>query len=91
MIYLVLSILFSTLIFIIFKYFGIYKVNTLQAIVVNYIVAFILGMFSAKSFSKIPIIPQQSWFYGALILGGLFVSVFFVMALTIISRKYNCS
>jgi len=80
MIYLVLSILFSTLIFVIFKYFDIYKINTLQAIVVNYIVAFTLGMFSANAFGKIPIIPQQSWFYGALLLGGLFVSVFFVMA-----------
>lgn len=89
MIYLVLSILFSTLIFVIFKYFDIYKINTLQAIVVNYIVAFTLGMFSANAFGKIPIIPQQSWFYGALLLGGLFVSVFFVMAQT--SQKNGVS
>lgn len=82
MIYLILSILFSTSLFVIFKYFNIYKVNTLQAIVVNYIVAFIIGMFSANSFGKISIISQQPWFYGALTLGGLFVLIFFVMAQT---------
>lgn len=82
MIYLVLSIIFSTFIFVIFKYFGIYKINTLQAIIVNYIVAFIFGMCSANAFGKISAVYEQPWFYGALMLGFLFVSVFFVMALT---------
>ena len=36
MIYLLLSILFSTGLFIIFKYFGIFKVDILKAIFVNY-------------------------------------------------------
>ena len=82
MIYLLLSILFATSLFVIFKYFSIYKINTLQAIVVNYIVAFILGMFAADAFSKITIVYQQPWFLGALLLGLLFVLIFFVMALT---------
>lgn len=82
MIYLLLSILFATSLFVIFKYFNIYKINTLQAIVVNYIVAFILGMFAADAFSKITIVYQQPWFLGALLLGLLFVLIFFVMALT---------
>lgn len=82
MIYLLLSILFSTGIFVIFKYFGIYKVDTLKAIFVNYIVAFTMGFALAEK--KIPIVevPNQPWFLGALFLGGLFVSIFFVMAMT---------
>ncbi|WP_233188583.1 hypothetical protein [Tenacibaculum sp. SG-28] len=86
MIYLILSIVFSSSLFVIFKYFERYKINTLQAIVVNYLVAFVVGMLSASSFSRITTIPQQPWFYGALVLGLLFVSVFFVMAMT--SQKW---
>ena len=82
MIYLVLSIAFSTVLFVIFKYFAIYKIDTLKAIVVNYIVAFILGFVLTGNASSIASIPNQPWFYGALILGLLFVSIFFVMALT---------
>lgn len=80
MMYLILSILFSTSLFVIFKYFQIFKVNTLQAIVVNYFVAFALGMFSSNSFGKISTITAQPWVYGAVFLGFLFVSIFFVMA-----------
>ncbi|CAM1347987.1 EamA family transporter [Tenacibaculum crassostreae] len=82
MIYLLLSILFSTSLFVIFKYFEIFKVNTLQAIVVNYIVAFLLGMFSANTFNQLGSIPTQPWVYGAMFLGLLFVTIFFVMAMT---------
>ncbi|WP_296637883.1 EamA family transporter [Polaribacter sp.] len=82
MIYLVLSILISTGLFVIFKYFGIYKVDILKAIFINYIVAFILGFtFAERDFSVVEI-PNQSWFIGALFLGALFVSIFFVMAVT---------
>lgn len=87
--YLILSIIFASSLFVIFKYFSVYKINTLQAIVVNYIVAFSLGIFSADAFGKIMIIHRQPWFYGALILGLLFVLIFFVMALT--SQKNGIS
>ena len=82
MIYLFLSILFSTGLFVIFKYFGIFKIDTLKAIVVNYIVAFILGFLSSEKTILISEIPDQPWFYGALFLGAMFVSIFFVMAMT---------
>jgi drug/metabolite transporter (DMT)-like permease len=82
LIYLVLSVLFSTSLFVIFKYFGIYKIDVLKAIVVNYIVAFIFGFISADNSISILEIHKQSWFLGALILGGLFVSIFCVMAVT---------
>lgn len=82
MIYLVLSIVFSTSLFVIFKYFEIFKVDTLKAIVVNYIVAFSFGFTLSESKISISSLPEQSWVFGAIILGLLFVSIFFVMALT---------
>ncbi len=80
--YLLLSILFSTGLFVIFKYFGIYKVDVLKAIFVNYIVAFSMGFLLAER--KIPIteIYLEPWFSGALVLGALFIVIFFVMAMT---------
>jgi drug/metabolite transporter (DMT)-like permease len=79
---LVLSVCFSTSLFVIFKYFDRFKIDTLQAIVVNYVVAFVLGMASANAFGKLGTVPEQPWLLGAIFLGLLFVSIFFVMALT---------
>ncbi len=82
MIYLVLSIIISSGLFVIFKYFGIYKVDVLKAIFINYVVAFILGFIFAERDFSVMEIPNQPWFYGALFLGALFVSIFFIMAMT---------
>lgn len=82
MIFLLLSILFSTGLFVVFKYFGIYKIDVLKAIFVNYIVAFSMGFFFAERQIPISEIYLQPWFSGALFLGALFVSIFFVMAMT---------
>ena len=82
MIYLLLSVLFSTGLFVIFKYFGIYKIDVLKAIVVNYIVAFILGLVFTEKTIFFSEIPNQPWIYGAVILGAMFVSIFFVMAMS---------
>ncbi len=82
MIYLLLSVVFSTSLFVIFKYFDSYKIDTLKAIVVNYIVALTLGFTLAESSISISGIIGQPWVFGALSLGLLFVSIFFVMALT---------
>jgi uncharacterized membrane protein len=82
LIFLLLSILFSTGLFVVFKYFGIYKIDVLKAIFVNYIVAFSMGFFFAERQIPISEIYLQPWFSGALFLGALFVSIFFVMAMT---------
>jgi drug/metabolite transporter (DMT)-like permease len=82
LIFLLLSILFSTGLFVIFKYFGIYKIDVLKAIFVNYIVAFSMGFFFAERQIPFSEIYLQPWFSGALFLGALFVSIFFVMAMT---------
>ena len=89
MIYLLLSILFSSGLFVIFKFFSIYKIDVLKAIVVNYITAFILGfLFSESNFSILEV-SNQPWFLGSFFLGILFVAIFFVMAMT--SQKNGVS
>ncbi len=82
MIYLILSILASTIILILFKLFDRYNVNTLQAIVVNYITACACGLFAYNGSVSIGEIVSAKWFLGALALGFLFISIFNVMALT---------
>uniref|UniRef100_UPI0040492B14 EamA family transporter n=1 Tax=Gelidibacter sp. TaxID=2018083 RepID=UPI0040492B14 len=82
MIYLLLSIAASTLLFIIFKLFNVYKINTFQAIVANYAVACIYGLMSYDLDINTNDIVNSEWFYGAIGLGFLFISVFNLMALT---------
>lgn len=82
MIYLLFSIFFSSLIFIVFKLFDKYQINTLQAIVVNYVVACSIGLISYSGKIQVSIINQKPWFIGAIVLSILFISVFNVMAKT---------
>ncbi len=89
MIFLLFSICISSFLFVIFKFFDILKINTLQAIVVNYFVASILGFYLSDISVSFREIPNQPWFLGAFILGILFIAVFNLMALT--SQKNGLS
>lgn len=82
MIYLILSILASTAIFVVFKLFNRFKINTLQAIVFNYITAFSCGLLSYESSVNTSYILQSKWFFGGVFLGFMFIAVFNLMALT---------
>ncbi|SDS54754.1 hypothetical protein SAMN04515667_2420 [Formosa sp. Hel1_31_208] len=82
MIYLLLSITASTLIFILFKLFNKYGINTLQAIVINYLTACLFGLWSYDAPININEIIASQWVYGAIGLGFLFIAIFNVMALT---------
>ncbi|MEP6262045.1 MAG: EamA/RhaT family transporter [Gillisia sp.] len=82
MIYLLLSILSSSVIFVIFKMFQKYKVNTLQAIIINYFFACLVGYFGYIQGSDLTMVPSKLWFPGTLILGALFISVFNLAAIT---------
>lgn len=86
MIYLLLSILTSTCIFIMFKLFAKNNVNIIQAIVVNYTVCVIVGLIVQGDFPSINEIVYNQWFTHALMIGGLFISVFYLTALTV---KYS--
>ncbi|QLG43865.1 DMT family transporter [Costertonia aggregata] len=89
MLYLALSVFFSSLIFVIFKLFSLYKVQTIYAIIVNYIVACAAGLFFYKGNISVVEIPNKSWFLGTLGLGFLFILVFNLMAAT--SQKLGVS
>ena len=89
MIYLLLSVLFSSAIFVVFKLFDKFNINTLQAIVVNYFTAFCVGLFSYQENINFTSIPNKPWYIGAIILSCLFISVFNLMALT--SQKNGVS
>lgn len=82
MIYLFISICISSFLFVVFKLFEVLKIDTLQAIILNYLVAAVLGFFmSDLPFEPVQIVAE-SWFYGAFFLGFLFIVVFNLMALT---------
>lgn len=82
MIYLLLSIIISSSLFVVFKLFELFKIDVLQAIVVNYLVAFCIGYSLSNINISLQEIPNQSWFLGALFLGILFILVFNIMGLT---------
>lgn len=81
MMYLLLSIFCSTLILVIFRLFKIYGINTFQAIVLNYVIAFIVGFsLYGKSWDLKFVYEENSWIPFALIIGALFISLFLLMA-----------
>ena len=82
MIYLLLSVLSSSIIFVVFKLFQKFGVNTLQAIVVNYFIACLVGFFGYVPKTDLSLVPEKLWFLGTLILGGLFIIVFNLAAIT---------
>ena len=79
MIEITLTIVTFSLMLIIFKYFEIFKVNNLQAIIVNYITAGALSLVAdgsvlTNNFS-ITNLFQPTFIYYALIIGVLFLSL----------------
>lgn len=82
MIYLLFSVLSSTAIFVLFKLFSKYKIDTLQAIVINYATAFSFGLIFNDAQTTVSEIIQTNWFIAAIGLGFLFIAIFNVMALT---------
>jgi multidrug transporter EmrE-like cation transporter len=87
MIYLLLSIICSTAIYAIFSLFGKYKINTFQAIVVNYFVASGFGFWYTISSGGGSYSLSEPWLINAGVVGVLFISLFYVMALT--SQKHG--
>ncbi len=82
MIYLFLSILFSTLTVTYFKIFELKKVQTFQAIIVNYITCGVIGTsFSERAIWHPEVYSSPILLY-TFILGFLFISIFYCIALT---------
>ena len=81
MTYLILSIVSTTLVFVIFKLFSKFKINNLKAIITNYFTAHFIGTLHAGGYNPVEVF-NSNWIWVALILGGLFISLFNLMALT---------
>ena len=82
MIYLLLSILFNAVLFIIIKLFAKFNIDALQALVVNYFVAFGVGLFFLDTSFSPQIIISQEWFKGSILLGFIVISTFYVTTIT---------
>jgi len=81
MIWLLLSILSSTAIMLIFKSFKQFKVSTFHAIVINYFTAMALGIPFVNDWEVVAT-SYTDWYAYALVLGALFISLFFLIGKT---------
>ena len=73
------TIISSTLIFVIFRLFEKFKIDTFQAIVFNYFTAFICGWTLYSSQFTPKVFVHIDWVPYALTISVLFISLFFVM------------
>jgi uncharacterized membrane protein len=79
MIYLFGSILATSILFVIFKSYGKFKVNTENAIVLNYLMAATISGISVIPEFSFPDMCKSPWFFNAVGLGFLFIVIFVAM------------
>jgi len=82
MVYLILAIISSTGIFATFKVFERYKIDNLQAIVFNYIIAAGFGFLIYEGEYTVTSIYQSPWFANSIIIGLAFIVAFNFFALS---------
>ncbi|MCX6230209.1 MAG: DMT family transporter [Bacteroidetes bacterium] len=80
MFYLTLVILTSTSILVLFKLFPKYDIHILQAIVVNYITAAVLGFAIQWNSFSVDTVIHEDWFVYAIVIGCIFILTFQVFA-----------
>lgn len=83
MLYLILSILCSTLISVVFRLYKDYNVDTFQAIIYNYWVCFAIGTAALGRFPVDGQVLSSGWFPYALVLGMVFIGSFVLIARTV--------
>ncbi len=77
-----ITILLTAYLFVAFKSFEKFKMDTLQAIVINYIACVFTGIIFSGGFQIFEeVVLDWSWLRYAIILGILFISTFYIMAL----------
>jgi drug/metabolite transporter (DMT)-like permease len=87
--YLLLSIFFNAILFVIIKSFAKFNINALQALVVNYLTAFLVGLFFLNNQEIDSQILQKNWIFGSIILGFIFIGTFY--STTIASQRNGLS
>jgi drug/metabolite transporter (DMT)-like permease len=76
MFYLIATILCNVILFALFKLFPKYHVDSLHAIVANYFTCIITGCIFLGSVPYTSESVEQSWFWWAIAMGGMFISLF---------------
>ena len=82
MLNLLLAILFSSFLYLIFKSFVKFNINTLQAIIFNYVIAFFVGYIISPIKFELSEILSAPWLLGSVFLGFMFICVFNVLGKT---------
>ncbi len=83
MIYLLVTIALHPYLFVCFKLFEKFKIDTFQAIVVNYCVCVATGLLNTRLDNQVVTLdPTASWFYYAMFLGLIFIGTFYIIALS---------
>lgn len=85
MIYLILTIVFTSCLTLAFKVLGRYQISSLQAIVFNYITCVVIGSFMNKGYPTDAITQQVPWLWWAIVMGVFFIVLFNVIAFTSIN------
>ncbi len=80
--HLLLAILFSSILFFVFKSFSKFNINTLQAIIFNYIIAFTVGIIVNKTNFSVSETLYKPWLLYCIYLGILFITIFLFMGKT---------
>ena len=74
-----IAVITVTWIFILFKFFPKYKIDTFQAVTFNYLAAFICGSLLYGNQIKSNLFIHKEWILWACICGILFISLFYLM------------
>lgn len=83
MIYLILSVVCSTIISVVFRLFKDFEIDTFQAIIYNYIVCLVVGTAIMGESPLQGNFWQLPWFPYAALLGSIFIATFVLIARTI--------
>ena len=83
MINILYTILLFNILIIVFKMFQKYEVDNLQALIINYLTAAICSFFFIETDFTITYILQSNWLYHAIVIGALFIIVFYFFSLGI--------
>lgn len=82
MAFIILNILASVFLLVIFKLFEKFKINSLHAIIINYITASVTGLLFSKNSFDIEVLLHSKWIYVSIPLGFLLISIFNLISLT---------
>lgn len=80
MLFLILCILSSTGIFIVFKSLDRFKIPSFPVIVINYLVATVLGFVINPGMAQVDEVLKMDWLAASIIIGILFIVMFFLVA-----------